>query len=270
LLQRRYLKRLYFSLLVLTGRRARLLRDIQSKDVIVVLNLRRVSPERNPLDPRVFEQLLVFLKRHFQLTTFSGCSPLRGSKPNLILSFNDGYYDFIEFAMPLLALHGPPPNQNLIVSCVQDGLPPWQNRIYDFLNSAPRSLINEIQLPGFKARLESEDPDNKVAYGLALSRILKRRSRADREFVWRSIEKVMERAAGVKSTRMMSLSDVRDAARWHEIGAHSFAHDSMAFETISFFNEDLRACRRFFEESLGLPPSISAYPNGSYRPGRHG
>jgi peptidoglycan/xylan/chitin deacetylase (PgdA/CDA1 family) len=270
LLQRHYLKKLYFSLLVLTGRRARLLRDVQSKDEIVVVNLHQVSPERNPfwdpLDPRVFEALLVFIKRHFRVTTFVECSSRRGSKPDLILSFDDGYYDFVEYAMPLLARHGLPANQNVIVSCVQDGRPPWHTRIYDFLNSVPRSLVNEIRLPGFETRLESEDRDDKVAYGLALSRFLKRRSRADRDIVWQPIEKVMERADRIKSTRMMRISDVRDAAQSHEIGTHSFAHDSMEFEAISFFNEDLRACRRFFDESLGLPLSIYAFPNGGYRP----
>jgi peptidoglycan/xylan/chitin deacetylase (PgdA/CDA1 family) len=121
-------------------------------------------------------------------------------------------------------------------------------------------------LTGFENRLESEDSDSKVAYGTALGRYLKLRSHADRELAWRSIERVMERTDCVKETRMMSLSDIRDAARWHEIGAHSMAHDSMAFESISFFKEDLRACQQFFEESLRLPLSIYAFPNGSHRP----
>lgn len=61
----------------------------------MVLNLHRVSPERNPfwdpLDPQVFEELLVFLKRHFHVTTFSELAS-REAKPALILSFDDGYY----------------------------------------------------------------------------------------------------------------------------------------------------------------------------------
>jgi peptidoglycan/xylan/chitin deacetylase (PgdA/CDA1 family) len=185
---------------------------------------------------------------------------------SVILSFDDGYYDFVEYVMPLLARYRLPANQNVIVSCVQNGRPPWETRIYDFLASAPRSLVNEVRLSGFEARLEAENPDSKMAYGLALSRFLKYRSRADRESLWGSIEEVMQRADRIKSTRMMSLHDVQDAARWHEIGCHSFGHDSMAFETVSFFEEDLGTCQRFFEERLGHPLLIYAFPNGSYRP----
>jgi peptidoglycan/xylan/chitin deacetylase (PgdA/CDA1 family) len=63
---------------------------------------------------------------------------------------------------------------------------------------------------------------------------------------------------------MMSRSNVLEA-RSHEIGVHSFSHESMGFESDAFFAEDLERCKEFFQQ-MGLPLRIYAFPNGSYRP----
>jgi peptidoglycan/xylan/chitin deacetylase (PgdA/CDA1 family) len=66
-------------------------------------------------------------------------------------------------------------------------------------------------------------------------------------------------------TRMMSRQDVQSAARDHEIGVHSFTHESMGFESDKFFQDDFHQCRSYFSETLNLPLDIYAFPNGSYR-----
>ena len=75
----------------------------------------------------------------------------------------------------------------------------------------------------------------------------------------------MERNGPFAITRMMDLHDTRQAAAVHEIGAHSFSHESMGFESDDFFATDLDRCFDFFEKELSLPLTIYAFPNGSYR-----
>jgi peptidoglycan/xylan/chitin deacetylase (PgdA/CDA1 family) len=65
---------------------------------------------------------------------------------------------------------------------------------------------------------------------------------------------------------MMTAEDVKSAARTHEVGVHSYSHESMGFEDDDFFHEDVRRCRAFFEDRLQLPLAVYAFPNGSYRP----
>jgi peptidoglycan/xylan/chitin deacetylase (PgdA/CDA1 family) len=116
------------------------------------------------MHPDVFEDLIEFVTRHFQVTTFREHRNLPGGKPKLVLSFDDGYYDFVEYAMPILERKKISANQNIIPSCVDTGMPIWNVRLYDFLDSAPTSLINEIRLPGFEQRLDGHDEDSKMKY----------------------------------------------------------------------------------------------------------
>lgn len=270
LVPRSYLKRVYFTFLAGLGRDASLLQRIRRRDLLLVLNLHRVSPERNPfwspLHPTLFEDLLIFLKRHFQVVRFCDLGSAEGGRPVAVLSFDDGYHDFVEYAMPLLHKHGLQANQNIIPACVESGRPPWNIQLTDFLNSAPRTLINELRLPGFREHLAGEDADSKTAYGVALNRFLKSQPALERASLWPAVTQLMDRADGWSTTRMMRLAEVRQAADRHEIGAHSYSHESMEFESNDFFESDLDRCFDYFSQSLRMPLLIYAFPNGSYRP----
>ena len=51
----------------------------------------------------------------------------------------------------------------------------------------------------------------------------------------------------------------------HELGAHSYSHASMGFESNAYLENDLRRCKDYFEAVVGTPMRIYAFPNGSYR-----
>lgn len=275
MLNRARLKQTYFTLLRLARQDARLLRQIQARELVVILNLHQVSPHQNhfwpPLAPQVFEDLLIFLKQHFEVTRFDALGQsdgASGARPRAILSFDDGYYNFVEYAQPLLEKHRLAANLNIIPECVETGKPIWNVRLYDFLNATSCSLINDLQLPGFTERLNDDSAASKTSFGLRLSHFLKNRSRHEREALWPQIEGLMAKAGPHRVTRMMSADDVRAAAQNHEIGAHSFGHESMAFENDEFFRADARLCFDYFSATLRLPLSIYAFPNGSHRAGQ--
>jgi peptidoglycan/xylan/chitin deacetylase (PgdA/CDA1 family) len=266
----RLLKELFFASLYLSGRDKRLSKRVYDRDQVVVLNLHRVSPRSNPfwspLYPRLFDDLLSYLKRRFHVSTFRTLPERDRSKPTAILSFDDGYYDFVEYAMPLLDKHGLRANLNVCPTAVTGGLI-WEIRLKDFLNQAPSRLTREIRLPGFRHRLGSDDK-SKNRYYLALSRFLKCQPREERLHLWERLAAVMARAGRLEATRMMNAAEVRQAGATHEIGAHSFSHESMGLASNAFFEEDLKRCSAFFREQLRLPMDIYAFPNGSYQTGQ--
>lgn len=233
-----------------------------------MLNLHQVTTRRNPfyppLHPELFEELLVFLKARFLVTTFREAPTARGERPVAILSFDDGYHDFVDVVAPLLAKHGLRANQNVIASCVRTGVPPWPVKLCDLLDGSPPSLIRELPVPSGVPRSAATE-DEKMRYGVALTNRLKAMPRHERDPVRLEIERALDRA-DVRLTRMMDLRDVREMAEArHEIGCHSYDHESMGTEDMSYFEADLAACERSFATDLALPLDIYSFPNGSYR-----
>jgi len=266
---RQQLQRIYFFLINALGAEGRMLRDIRRNQHLIVLNLHHVQPEPNPywspLHPRLFEELLQFVAPRFRVTTFDQLSKNSDPRPPLVLSFDDGYYDYIEYAVPLLHKYGLPSNQNVVTDCVLTGQPPAIVRLCDFLNQAPDALIDEICLPGFPLTLRNRSTEAKTRYGTALCRFMKMRPCSEAAPLWDMLDRVMSKLDFCPS-RMMSVSDIGEIASGHEVGAHSSSHQSMELENDSFFEQDLDRCLILFRDQLKLPLRVYAFPNGSWRP----
>lgn len=244
------------------------LRAISRTGALIILNLHRVAPDDAssypPLCPDLFEYLLIFLKRHFHLVTFATMhDPTPDDLPKLILSFDDGYADFAEYAAPLLDRHGIRVNQNIIPACVETGLPPLNVVMQDFVGRAPQSALAQLDVPGF-----GFDPHrmDRYAIGIRLSMFLKSQPMTKQNELGDILLPQVRKLANFEPTRMMSLDQIRKIASVHEIGAHSFAHASLKLESDDYARHDVNRCKQWFAEKLSLPMHIYAVPNGSYRP----
>lgn len=248
----------------------RLLRRIAQDRAAIVLSLHRVSPDRNdfypPIHPRAFDELVSFLVSRFEVTTFSGAARTgEGGRPVAVLSFDDGYHDFVEHAMPILARYGVRANQNVIGSTVLSARAPWTQRLMDFLSFAPGPLLREFRLPGFDRPAPGPRAHERESYGVAIAHHLIALTRAERAPLLTYLDREMSRI-DAPATRMMDLRDVREAAtQGHEIGAHSFDHDPMQLESLDTFREDLDRCETVFREQLALPLEVYAFPFGGHR-----
>jgi peptidoglycan/xylan/chitin deacetylase (PgdA/CDA1 family) len=264
------LRRAYFTTLSFLGRDQVLVRRIRKGALTLVLNLHRVTPQASPfwppLHPDLFDDLVGFLRSRIHVTTLSGLASIEPSEPAAVLSFDDGYYDFVEHAAPILRAHGVAANMNVIPASVRSGEPIWNVRLYDALAAAPPSLVKELTIPGFRRRFAGDGTRAKARFGAQVVGFLKRRSYRERRELFGSVEQWLGRVEVPHPTKMMRESDVREAARVHEIGAHSFEHESMGYEDDSFFERDLDKCFEYFRDALELPLTIYAFPNGSYRP----
>jgi peptidoglycan/xylan/chitin deacetylase (PgdA/CDA1 family) len=242
------------------------LRRIRDSGRITILNLHRVAPDDRsaykPLEPDLFEDLLCFVKKHFNILTFAQLSrPTEDSRPRLILSFDDGYADFAEHAAPILARHEVRVNQNVIPACIDSGLPPLNVIAEDFVGKASDSALNRLRLPGFDFDTTRE---SRQGIGHRLSNFLKNKPIAEQRELGEQL--LSQTPDDFEPTPMMSIDQLREVAKVHEIGAHSFEHASLGCETDEYVRADIEACRRWFADKLSMPLSIYAVPNGSYRP----
>ncbi|MBC7488726.1 MAG: polysaccharide deacetylase family protein [Glaciimonas sp.] len=234
---------------------------IRNAKVVTILNMHRVAPadgsDYRPIDPAIFKETLRFLRLHFALTTFAGLANVDSDKPKAIISFDDGYKDFVDYAMPILDECGVACNQNVIPDCIETGLPPLNVIAQDFVGKAPRELVEGLEVPGFCRGVNKN-------MGTELSRFVKSRSFDAQQLLRDALLTQFFEWQEFLPAKMMSRVEVKEAAKVHEIGAHSYTHASMQFETDKFVAEDVERCRRYFCDTLKIPMEIYAFPNGSY------
>jgi peptidoglycan/xylan/chitin deacetylase (PgdA/CDA1 family) len=257
---------LAFRALGLAGARRLLARRIRKSGAVAVLNLHSIAPESNPFWPQVepshFDAWLRRALRVFEFRTFRTLEE-PSTKPIAVLSFDDGYLDFFEHAMPVLDRHGLTANLNVITGAVDEGRPPWNVRLYDWLTAASPRALRDPHVEGFSTRIEGDSKAAKQRFANALSCHLKLRSHAEREPL---LAPLLERIDEAPPTRrMLTKTQVAEIARRHEIGSHSHSHDSMGFESDAYFQEDFLRSRAWLEK-IGVPCDIYAFPNGSHRP----
>jgi peptidoglycan/xylan/chitin deacetylase (PgdA/CDA1 family) len=239
----------------------RRLAAIEKAGVAVILNLHRVAPDDGsaykPLEPLLFERLLEFLAGRFHLVRLGELGE-KSSRPKMVLSFDDGYKDFIDVAAPILHRHKISVNQNIVPRCIETQLPPFNVLAQDFIGKAPRELVAKLELPGFKL---GEAPGR----GLQLSIFLKERPQVEQEALAQILLPQFYAWDGFRPTPMMTRDEVRQIAGEHELGAHSFDHANMDCETDEYLEADVARCRAYFAELVGAPVSIYAFPNGRCR-----
>lgn len=241
------------------------LRRIERTDPLVILGLHRVAPPDSsayrPLDPAMFDALLGFVTRHFTLTGFAVARE-PSPRPRMILTFDDGYRDFAQHAMPLLKRHGVRVNLNVIPSSVESGLPPLQVLAADFVGQAPPEVASRIELPGF-------DMSDRRGLWPRLDTFLRDRPHEEQQRIGASLLAQFRAWDGFRPTPMMSRDEVREAAEeGHEIGGHSFDHASMGYATDDYLLDDVERCRSWIADATGRPMRVYAFPNGSHRPGQ--
>ncbi len=266
---RSILKAVAFALLGNSLRVRHRVRRIGRTDKLTILNLHRVcaadSSTYRPLDPKLFEQLLIFLRNNFTLLTLGELAewwPMRATKPPLILSFDDGYKDFIEVTAPLLEKHGIKVNQNIIPACVESGQPPLNVMIQDFIGKATQTELGRLEIPGCSLDARTAERES---MGWRVSHFLKNRPDAEQREIAKSVFEQLGEEMTRYATPMMTLAEISELKNVHEFGAHSYSHANLGVETDDYAAEDFRKCKDWFKKHLAMPVSIYAFPNGSYK-----
>lgn len=240
------------------------LKTLTKRDIVTILNLHRVAPDDGstyrPLDPNIFKQLLLFVKRNYDVRTFSNIDE-PSDRPRIILSFDDGYLDFFNYAAPLLEEHDLRVNHNVIPNCIESGLPPLNVMVQDFIGKAPRELVENLDVPGFGKNISPELSNS-------LSHFIKFQKQADQDALSEYLMPQLSRFSGFRPVEMMNVDQIKQVGTRHELGAHSYSHSSMEHESDEFLRNDVLKCQEYFRSRLKRNVDIYAFPNGSCRLGQ--
>jgi len=241
--------------------------NILAAESLTILCLHRVADgsdgSSEALSPALFDELLGWLKRHFNIITFGELGHSSDDpRPPLVLSFDDGYADFYEIALPILCRHGLKVNHNVIPGCIESGLPPINVIVQDFLLSAPEKLLSELEFAGLSTRFQFTD---RARLALSVSAAVKAMPIIEQRQLMARLSPDFERFDGFRTTPMMTRTQVVETAGAHEIGVHSWEHASMSVESDEYLLDDVRRCKDFLADLGAVPSFIYAFPNGLLR-----
>ena len=247
------------------------LRSYKQKNKLgTILCLHRVSDEESitfpPLKLKDFESLLKYIDKHYQVVTIETLSKVKGSKPALILSFDDGFLDFFENALPLLKKYGMPCNLNVVVNCLENNFQIWTQRQNNLLQEIFIRKHNcVLDLGSKQINIDNFHSQNIIAKNLELFHFLISKDETLVDSFLTEIENKMP--FDIRPTQMMNWENLNDALNNHdiELGSHSLSHVILSnIRDKEKLEAEIRESKILIEKHTGRKVNIFAFPNGNY------
>ena len=183
-------------------------------------------------------------------------------KRKLVLSFDDGYYDFMEHAVPILKKYGVPSNHNLVNSCLNGNHVIWTQRLCDIFNVLKINSIIDDKIISSAGCSFRKAKNNWMSYYVSFfTNLLKIKYDAREEIL-----NHLSMKYGVESRyRMMNWEDARYCASDCnvEIGCHTYNHDSLFMvHDKEELDREIGNSIKEMKDKLGKNVDILAAPNG--------
>lgn len=214
-------------------------------------------------DAERFDRLMRFIARSFNVMSLGkavtclaeGRLPPRA----LVITFDDGYADNAEVAVPILMRHGLTASF-FISTGFLDGGRMWNDSVIECLRACRHS---EIDLESFglgRYSLEGT-AERRVAISSLLQHI-KYLSLAEREIAITRLQRLCG-VADLPTNLMMRSEQVREIhLSGMEIGAHTIHHPILTTLTPAEAEYEIRGGRELLQSIIDAPVDMFAYPNG--------
>jgi peptidoglycan/xylan/chitin deacetylase (PgdA/CDA1 family) len=236
-----------------------------------ILIYHRVIREPDPLLPDIvcaadFESQMSLLDRWFRVLPLreaverlrSGSLPARAA----CVTFDDGYADNAEIALPILKKRGVPATFFVAADFI-DGGRMWNDTVIETIRRAPGPSLDAgalglgaLDLSTLDARREA------IAALISALKYLQGQERQER------VADISSAVAGeLPAALMMTRAQVRALqANGMEIGAHTLSHPILAKLDAERAEFEIAESKRRLESMTGAPVRVFAYPNG--KPGK--
>jgi peptidoglycan/xylan/chitin deacetylase (PgdA/CDA1 family) len=238
---------------------------------LTILIYHRVLPQPDPLfpgevDAERFDRQLAWLRRGFNVIPLA--QAVRGLREGTLppraacITFDDGYADNAEVALPLLRRHGLHATF-FVASGFLDGGRMWNDTVIELLRRAPGPLLDLTAL-GY-GRHPLATPAERTAAIHALLGQLKYLEPAARLAEVERLRAHLGQA--LPEDLMMRSSQVRELHQaGMEIGAHTVHHPILASTAEAAARAEMASGKAALEAIIGAPVRLFAYPNG--KPGQ--
>lgn len=178
------------------------------------------------------------------------------------LTFDDGYRDNLDLAVPLLERLGLPATFFLVPGLLSREAQPWWETLGWAFESGRRKVVHWED-----EKLELAPATRRADYDRVAER-LKRRSRAARDTAVSQLVELFDPSGDAPRTDGLFLDwdGARDIVRrGFEVGSHSMYHAILTEEPPEDQYRDLEQSRQLLQAELGVTIDLLAYPNGGPR-----
>lgn len=237
------------------------------QNVIRIMMLHQVNHTNNSLGlsitPKLFEELVVFLKKRYGIISLDHAVELLTSGKQLagcVLTFDDGYRDNYDFAYPILKKHNIPATIFVTLDAVDTGVFGWD--LFD--QAIIQTTEDSIDLEHFGLetyRMMGTDRTDVIA---DLHRALKLFPDDIKRQVVQYVISTYGDSRKNRQRTMLTWEEAREMADSGLIiiGAHTIAHPILSRIDSTQAQYEIITGKSLIEDRLGLPVHYFAYPNG--------
>lgn len=236
-----------------------------------ILIYHRVLPHLDPLfpgetDANTFDRQLAVLKTYFNILPLSDAVKRihDGSLPprTACITFDDGYADNAEIALPLLKKHGLSATF-FVATGFLDGGRMWNDTVIELVRRTPDSVLDLTAL-GFGC-IEIATTQQRTQ---AISALLGQLKYLPFEARQEQIERLCTHLQlALPTDLMMTSGQVRNLHNaGMDIGAHTVNHPILARVDTAVARREIENGKETLENIIGAPVRLFAYPNG--KPGQ--
>lgn len=231
---------------------------------IAVLMFHRISDESDllwpPLPIKTFRSLARELSLKACVIPIENIGEVNEypDRPLVALSFDDGYLDFWENAVPILNEFKLSANHNICPGLIDERLPPWTQILNNFLQCNPCEIVKLPNGDVYRARSGFRQSDF-----INICRVL---NNIDNEARNSWIRQLLNRVPEEKITKLMNWNQIRECSKMGiHIGSHGMYHVNIAkIEDKDALLAEITESREEIYKKTGVKPKIFAFPKGSY------
>lgn len=210
-----------------------------------------------------FRLQMEMLARDYQPISLNELSTkLRTGSPlharSVVITFDDGYSDNYEVAMPILNELGIPATFYATVDCIENRKLPWPSRLRW---SFRKTRLASWKDAGEKVWTFSDPASREQAYLAACNDCCRLSGKMQDEFVHRFERELDAAVPDSLGSLMMSVDQLKGLVRnGHMVGSHTMTHPNMAHVAEEEARNEFSESKVRLESMLGLPVKHFSYP----------